>query len=734
MANIDWQLGIAYRKLGDCDKAIEHFDRALGEFRDTQLHAIIQVDIGFACLESKGGDRLENVLHAIQAFKRARELCVVKGGIRSSGLKPYALSLIGDAYGYRALRELGRIKDETHKKQLPVLTNELRQAARVARMAGMQEKVCEALFLLGQVHAAEKDYVKAYRALAVASRVTERLARSSRTIRMSRHWVSLGAPLYDLLIRSTLKYAHQLLPINETKSHLVFNSVVRFAEQERTIFLQTELAKRNLLPRGANPEGLKDFFALRRQWHSAELQLLEQEGSSNIKPTMLHALRQKRDGLEAKYLDELDSIRKRLNDPEYDPDTPVRAIGYRELVSVERTLSTDEATAIVQYHITDRSLLVIISLPGKFAFGACGISRRELDEIQRRWEHGLGFVKGETPAFRKHWKHWENGYLRQTLHRMRRAADVPASLIAEWERDNKQRITRVILIPHRFLHLLPIHAIALSDGKIWGESVSITYAPSASVLYRLMRSDSIVTGVAAKAVAIAYSLSREHSCNGDQLFFHGAEVRVVKQVTCAEILGGEQATPEAVKEAIVDADYVHFACHGKFDGENILNSALRLFPDARHRKGELTLGEVFESVHLHRTRLVVLSACDTGLIKLHRFQDECLGFPAAFLYAGAKTVIGSLWRVPDLSTWLLMRAFWHAVQAGAHPAEALRRAKCQLQLLSLPQIRELIFQAASDEKDPPCRETILSQSSGLGEEHPFASAYWWAGFTVNGLG
>jgi len=318
---------------------------------------------------------------------------------------------------------------------------------------------------------------------------------------------------------------------------------------------------------------------------------------------------------------------------------------------------------------------------------------------------------------------------------MKRAADVPASLIAEWERHNKRNVTRVILIPHRFLHLLPFHAITLSDGRIWGESVSITYAPSASVLDRLMRFDSTRTGVAAKTVAVAHSLSREHYPDGDQpLLFHGAEGRMLKRATCAEILEGEQATPEAAKEAILDADYIHFACHGKFDSENALNSALKLFPDAHHSKGELTLGEVFESVRLHHAHLVVLSACDTGLVKVQRFHDECVGFPAAFLYAGAKTVIGSLWRVPDLSTWLLMRALWYEVQAGARPAEALRRAKCQLQLLSLPEMRELISEAASEEKDPLCREAILDQRIGHGEEHPFGSSYWWGGFTVNGLG
>ena len=81
--------------------------------------------------------------------------------------------------------------------------------------------------------------------------------------------------------------------------------------------------------------------------------------------------------------------------------------------------------------------------------------------------------------------------------------------------------------------------------------------------------------------------------------------------------------------------------------------------------------------------LVTLSACDTGLGKVLG-GEGLLGLTQAFRYAGARTVLASLWSVSDASTSELMRRFYGSLKQGQTKADALRSA--QLDLLRDPEL------------------------------------------------
>ena len=78
-----------------------------------------------------------------------------------------------------------------------------------------------------------------------------------------------------------------------------------------------------------------------------------------------------------------------------------------------------------------------------------------------------------------------------------------------------------------------------------------------------------------------------------------------------------------------------------------------------------------------KARLVVLSACETGVGKLLG-GDEVSGLTRTILSAGASTVISSLWRVSDDSTALLMQEFYKRLHARAKPADAMRAAALEV--------------------------------------------------------
>jgi CHAT domain-containing protein len=77
-------------------------------------------------------------------------------------------------------------------------------------------------------------------------------------------------------------------------------------------------------------------------------------------------------------------------------------------------------------------------------------------------------------------------------------------------------------------------------------------------------------------------------------------------------------------------------------------------------------------------RLVTLSACESGQSAIHA-GDELAGLLSSFLAAGARAVLGSLWRVDDGTTLSFMREFYRAWGAGAAPPSwALRQAQLGL--------------------------------------------------------
>ena len=91
--------------------------------------------------------------------------------------------------------------------------------------------------------------------------------------------------------------------------------------------------------------------------------------------------------------------------------------------------------------------------------------------------------------------------------------------------------------------------------------------------------------------------------------------------------------------------------------------------------GSLSVQAVY-GLGLSRADLVVLSACETQLGAQSQ-GDDLVGLNRAFLYAGAPTVIASLWSVNDDATAVLMAAFYRHLRAGESKVQALRAAQAE---------------------------------------------------------
>ncbi|MCK4304234.1 MAG: CHAT domain-containing protein [Candidatus Eisenbacteria sp.] len=242
---------------------------------------------------------------------------------------------------------------------------------------------------------------------------------------------------------------------------------------------------------------------------------------------------------------------------------------------------------------------------------------------------------------------------------------------------------RLLIVPDGPLFYLPF--ALLHDGESFlVERHPICTAPSASVLdpalWKAERLDSRFL------VAVGNPSSfRSKQLLGDaqrsvgnwsfgELPHAEEEVRLVAQhFPHAQVLVGDQATEEAVKAVIGRASHLHFATHGMLDEDEPLMSALILAQDEDPSEdGFLQVHEILEldlSAHL-----ATLSACNTGLGHVAG-GEGVIGLTHAFLYAGVRTLLISLWEVPDRSTAEFMEHFYTHLEQSPAADVALQAAQ-----------------------------------------------------------
>jgi CHAT domain-containing protein/Tfp pilus assembly protein PilF len=149
--------------------------------------------------------------------------------------------------------------------------------------------------------------------------------------------------------------------------------------------------------------------------------------------------------------------------------------------------------------------------------------------------------------------------------------------------------------------------------------------------------------------------------------------------SAATVKLGQDATKLAAKQESPNYTILHFAVHGWLDDQIGLNSGLALSqPEVSGRKAEKGnngLWQAWEIIGQTRVKadLVVLSACLTGLGQTVR-GEGIVGLTRAFQYAGAKSVVVSMWSVSDASTAALMSAFYQELRRGVVKDVALQKA------------------------------------------------------------
>ena len=260
----------------------------------------------------------------------------------------------------------------------------------------------------------------------------------------------------------------------------------------------------------------------------------------------------------------------------------------------------------------------------------------------------------------------------------------------------------IIVIPDGILHYLPFETLRASIGHGSGylvEKLVISYCPSASSLFVLKQQKKRNMG---QRMLLALGgpnyrilptseheitkkdmlskLYREQGFRFSSLPFSKREVLEIGKLFDKRertILVGEKASEEAIKKLpLIEYRLIHFACHGFLDERNSFRSALVLSLNTQQEDdGYLQMREIY-GLNLNAD-LVVLSACQAGS-GIMESTEGLIGLARPFFYAGARSVIASLWSINDKTTVFLMKEFYRNLVEGRAIGKALQLAKIRM--------------------------------------------------------
>jgi len=239
----------------------------------------------------------------------------------------------------------------------------------------------------------------------------------------------------------------------------------------------------------------------------------------------------------------------------------------------------------------------------------------------------------------------------------------------------------VCIIPDKDLNFVPFAALLSPKSNHYLiQDYRLMQAPSASVFIYCTDKAAIKSGQRDERLLVVGNPNFDKAKYSEYADLPAAE-RETREISrfyrSPRMLIGAQATAATVKLELPRADVAHFASHYVTDAQSSLSSKLLLTKGDGNAPSELEGRDICQ-MNLTRTRLVVLSACQTGVERQFRGEGPT-GFARQFMIAGVPEILASLWPVDTEATAPLMVAF-HRHREVDHltTVDALRRAQLEM--------------------------------------------------------
>ncbi len=651
-------LGSAYRLVGDLAKARQTFEEGLayvkanmsGRFEGQSEGYLLNDLATIAYLQKDYQTALTYNTRAAQYFENAeaRARAQIRERQRQNLRRWAANSFAGigrdqQALGHPDEADAAFAKGLSYARLTGLREVEMQMLSTQANLANSRKDWAKALGLYQQSIALVSQiklargvpslYLGQSRALEGLGRIDEALASTREAVRLIEE---VRADLTDSDLRSGFFEDKQ--GIYQHAVHLALQAqqpeeAFALSEQSRSRTFLDLLGSQTTLSKGKTRALVSEEVQLRARLAEARAEAQQSEGSEESARARAQA-----EALDRDYKTFLERVKK-----ENLEQASLMSVEPVKLAEIQALLP--EGTTLLEYHAGEGGVVVWI------------VDRQRFKLVQ---------LPGDRPSLITQVRNFRGAITRQAP-----IGNVQGQAVALYRRLIEPALAdiqgqRLLIVPHGVLHYLPFAALR-SPGRRWlVQDFALSTLPSASVLRYLTDK-----GVAAPAGTLVMG-------NPDL----GAELALPWAEREARMVGQEEkgatvfvradATEAQAKKLLPAVGIIHFATHGDLSETDPLSSAVLLVPGGGE-DGRLEVREVF-GLDLH-AKLVVLSACETGLGKLSR-GDEVVGLQRAFLYAGTPAVVTTLWKVDDKATYDLIRAFYTRLER-AGPVEALRQAQLE---------------------------------------------------------
>ena len=553
---------------------------------------------------------------------------------------------------------------------------------------------------------------------------------------------------------------------------------LEYVERSKTRYLVQLFTERDIYPKGDIPQTIiTELDRLRRAIIGEEQQLAIQEQTRN-RGEILTPDEQKQPILnDYTHLNYLKQELNQLIDREITPIDPTFSLTQKfESIPLSEIQSLiDQDTAILEWYIAGDSIMAFIvtneglippnppskglippnppskglippnppSKGGNFDSEVKGVKVWQSSTTDR--DNLINFIENYREAYENNKTAWINN-LNDCLNQLSEILQIDEilELIPKF-------CSRLILIPHWFLHIIPLHCLPLKNGQFLYQRFSngVGYVPSCQLLKLVKLSQR-------ENFTRLFAIKNPTRKDLKPLLGANLEIDRISQGFAAEktiIIGELEASEQTLenrRQELQASHCIHFSCHGKFDNESPRDSALML-ADPEGNLGEsanLTLAEVFEKFDLRECRLVTFSACESGIIesKADSISDEYVGLPSGFLFAGSSSVVSTLWTVDPLATTLFMTKFYHdlkriSIRDEGSIAIVLNHSQTWLRTLNSKKLtrikdsqkfQQLLDRVFENKRDRRKFQDLLEAAVNR-QPYPFANPYYWTAFIATGI-
>ena len=678
--NLEWAI--------DCyESALQTYTQDKDKF--TKELILTQNNLGNGYSNRIRGNSKENIDLAISSYQTALKICILE-------VFPEEWATLQNNLGnaYRHCIQNTKIEN------LEVAICCYLEALKVRTRSNFPKDYAVTQFNLGITYQDTQQFDNSYSAFAAAIETVESLRseiiygsrKEEDRQRLAEQWNKL----YQRMVEVCLELGY-------------YDQAIEYAERSKTRNLVEQILTRDLKSIVTKEEDLKKLEKLRYEIASGQYDIQNAKAEN---PTAL-----------AQHLQQLRQQRNELQD-RYLP------IGYGfKFDQFQATL--DDHTAIIQWYITSAGFETFI------------ITR-----------HSLQRLTFPTPADDlNNLIDWVNEYLEAYSRRIKtqwiNSLASRLSCLAEilHLEDTIKLVPdtcdRLILIPHRFLHLFPLYALPLANGDFLCDRFSsgVGYAPSCQLLQLAQKREQ-------HRHEFTRILAIQNPTRKDIPVLTGTEIQLEKICQHFDsdhsiVLREKEATEAAlINEQVRSPHCLHFCCHGSFDFGSPLKSALHLAEseDKLGADADLTLGKIFEKLNLDQCRLVTFSACETGITDPTSISDEYVGLLSAFLYAGTPSVVSTLWSVEQAATNLFMIEFYKNLKQllplkPGSVAIALNQTQKWLRTLTGEELKKIVetpeFKRHLDDNKNKLFKELLDRAKL--KPYPFEKPYYWAAFVATGL-